>query len=102
MLSDIDIQKAMKVKLDVEMPRVPNPWSLQPSLGSPRVACGTRNRLLLPCNVTVCEEDDGSVTVGFLDPHTLVQMTSNPDVARVADEAGERLGRVLSALDAVA
>ena len=54
--------------------------------------------LLLPCNVTVRDAADGKVSVGFLDPQTMVQMTSNPGVASVADEAGERLRRVQSAL----
>ena len=54
--------------------------------------------LLLPCNVTVREGDNGKVNVGFLDPQLMVQMTSNPKMSSVADEAGERLTRVQTAL----
>ena len=58
--------------------------------------------LSLPCNVTVRDEADDKVIIGFLDPHMMVQMTSNPGVASVADEACQRLRRVQSALACVA
>ena len=54
--------------------------------------------LLLPCNVVVREEVDGSLVVGFMDPVAVMQMTSNPEVARVAHEVRQRLERVRSAL----
>ena len=44
------------------------------------------------------EEPDGRLVVGFMDPVAVMQMTSNPEVARVAHEVRERLERVRSAL----
>ena len=55
---------------------------------------------LLPCNVTVREGDGGKVNVGFLDPQLMVQLTNNPEMKNVEDEAGERLRRVQTALSA--
>jgi len=97
-LSDIDIQKAMKEKLGVEMPAYRILGACNPPLAHRALQAEPEIGLLLPCNVTVREGDDGKVNVGFLDPHTMVQMTSNPEVAKVADDAGERLRRVQSAL----
>ena len=54
--------------------------------------------LLLPCNVVVREEADGRLVVGFMDPVAVMQMTSHPEVGRVAHEVRERLLRVRSAL----
>ncbi|MBC7598908.1 MAG: DUF302 domain-containing protein [Polaromonas sp.] len=97
-LSDIDIQKAMKEKLGVEMPAYRILGACNPPLAHRALQAEPEIGLLLPCNVTVREGDDGRVNVGFLDPQTMVQMTSNPEVAKVADDAGERLRRVQSAL----
>lgn len=54
--------------------------------------------LLLPCNVVVREADDGELGVGFMDPVAVMQMTSNPEVAAVAQAIRIRLERVRSAL----
>ena len=97
-LSDIDIQKAMKEKLGVDMPAYRILGACNPPLAHRALQAEPEIGLLLPCNVTVRDEADGKVSVGFLDPQTMVQMTSNPSVASVADEAGERLRRVQSAL----
>lgn len=97
-LSDIDIQKAMKEKLGIEMPPYRILGACNPHLAHRALQAEPEIGLLLPCNVTVRQEDDGKVIVGFLDPQTMVQMTSNPSIASVADEAGERLRRVQSAL----
>ena len=97
-LSDIDIQKAMKEKLGVDMPAYRILGACNPPLAHRALQAEPEIGLLLPCNVTVRDEADGTVSIGFLDPQTMVQMTSNPGVASVADEAGERLHRVQSAL----
>ena len=54
--------------------------------------------LLLPCYVVVRQEDDGQLVVAFMDPVAVLQMTTNPEVARVAHEVRERLDRVKVAL----
>ena len=87
-LSDIDIQKAMKEKLGVEMPAYRILGACNPPLAHRALQAEPEIGLLLPCNVTVREGDDGKVNVGFLDPQTMVQMTNNPKVASVANEAG--------------
>ena len=54
--------------------------------------------LLLPCNVVVPQDANGQVTVGFIDPIAMLQLTDNPEVAKVARDARERLQRVRAAL----
>ena len=97
-LSDIDIQKAMKEKLGVEMPAYRSLGACNPPLAHRALQAELEIGLLLPCNVTVREGNDGKVSVGFLDPQLMVQLTSNPEMSSVANEAAERLRRVQTAL----
>ena len=97
-LSDIDIQKAMQEKLGVAMPAYRILGACNPPLAHRALQADPEIGLLLPCNVTVRELPDGRVGVGFLDPHTMVQLTDNAAVGAVADDAGQRLERVRQAL----
>lgn len=97
-LSDIDIQKAMKDKLKVEMPPYRILGACNPPLAHGALQAEPEIGLLLPCNVTVRELPDGQVGVGFLDPQLMVQLTGNPAMNKVADEAGQRLARARDAL----
>jgi uncharacterized protein (DUF302 family) len=55
--------------------------------------------LLLPCNVIVYENPDGTSTVEIMDPEAALGMVGpNPALADVAREAKERLRQTLEAL----
>lgn len=97
-LSDIDIQKAMREKLGKEMPAYRILGACNPPLAHQALQAEPEIGLLLPCNVTVREAASGRVIVGFLDPQTMVQLTDNATVAAVADDAGGRLQRAREAL----
>jgi uncharacterized protein (DUF302 family) len=97
-LSDIDIQKAMKEKLgkDVAPQRILG--ACNPPLAYKALQSEADIGLLLPCNVTVRQGDGDDIVVGFLNPDLMVQLTENPALAEVAEEASARLRRVRDAL----
>ena len=97
-LSDIDIQRAMKEKLGADMPPYRILGACNPPLAHQALQAEPDIGLLLPCNVIVREEVDGQLVVAFMDPVAVLQMTPNPEVEGVANEVRARLERVPSAL----
>jgi uncharacterized protein (DUF302 family) len=97
-LSDIDVQHAMKEKLGQDMPPYRILGACNPPLAHQAVTAVPDIGLLLPCNVIVREETPGKVVVGFLDPQIMVGLVGKPEVKLVADAAEQRLRRACASL----
>ena len=97
-LSDIDVQRAMKEKLGVDMPPYRILGACNPPLAHQAIQAVPNIGLLLPCNVIVREEAPERVVVGFLDPQIMVNLVDRPEMKQVADAAEQRLRRACNAL----
>lgn len=96
-LSEIDVRAAMKEKLDLDYRRYKILGACNPNLAHQGLQEEYELGLLLPCNVIVYEDEEGSV-VAAVDPKAMLDVVGNEALARIADEAEERLGRALEAL----
>ena len=96
-LAEIDIRNTLKQKLNVEFRPYVILGVCNPPLAYKALTAEKHIGLLLPCNLVVQEVEDG-ILVSVADAQAMFTLVDNPEVKPVAQDADERLRRVLNSL----
>lgn len=99
-LTEIDVKAVMKKKLDLDKRPYKILGACNPVLANQALTVEPDIGLLLPCNVVVREEEDGSVTVAFMDPSAVLDLVEQEGVHELAGEVKAKLERVRDGLNA--
>ena len=97
-LTEIDVKATLKKKIDVDFRPYKILGACNPPLAHKALSIAPEVGLLLPCNVTVAQEQDGRILVSVIDPELMLGFVDNPALETIACDAKERLSRVVQAL----
>ena len=97
-LTDIDVKATLKKKIDHDRLPYRILGACSPSLAKQAIEADPDIGLLLPCNVVVREEEDGSITVVFMDPVAVLSLVDKPGVEKLANTVRGKLMNVRDAL----
>ncbi|MEZ4226831.1 MAG: DUF302 domain-containing protein [Polyangiaceae bacterium] len=96
-LTTIDVKATLKKKIDADFRPYVILGACNPKLAHRALSTDAQIGLMLPCNVVV-QEREGAVEVSIINPGTMFNMMGDDSLKEVANEADERLRRVMAAL----
>ena len=93
-LTEIDVKATLKAKIDVDRKPYKILGACNPQLANQALNADPDIGLLLPCNVVVREEEDGAVTVAFMDPKAVMSLVERSGVEQLAEQVRAKLEKV--------
>ena len=97
-LTEIDMQKTMKAKLEVDIPAYVILGACNPKMAYEALKLEPRAGAMLPCNVIVRELEDGAIEVSAIDPVASMTAIDNDALQAVAGKVQGLLSQAVSEL----
>lgn len=101
-LTQVDVRTALQEKIGVDFRPYTILGACNPQLAYQALSHAPEIGLMLPCNVTVEQAADSTITVRIIDPVAMMfsgGMGEDAELGNIADQARERLQRVAGALE---
>lgn len=98
-LTEIDVQQTFKNKLDVDFKKYKILGACNPHFAYQALQSEDKIGVMLPCNVIVEENVNGSIEVSAIDPVASMSAVKNPELGPLATEIRARLSRVIDNLN---
>ena len=97
-LTEIDVKDTLKKKLDVDFKKYKILGACNPKFAHKALQAEDKIGVMLPCNVIVEENEDGTVEVSAVNPVASMQAVDNDGLQPIADEIRSRLEKVIGKL----
>lgn len=97
-LNEIDIQKTLKEKIDVDFKKYKILGACNPHFAYKALQSEDKIGLMLPCNVVVEEHKNGIVEVSAIDPIASMSSVENETLGELASEVRSKMESVINGL----
>lgn len=97
-LTEIDVHKTMKEKLDIDFRDYKILGACNPPLAYKALSAEDKIGTMLPCNVIVQKLDDDSIEVAAVDPFASMQAVKNEELSGIATSVKNKLEKVIASL----
>ncbi len=97
-LTEIDIKNTLKNKLDVEFRKYTILGACNPEYAHNALQAESKVGTMLPCNVIVQEQEDGTVEVSAVNPKASMMAIENDKLVQLATDVTQKLQRVVDAI----
>lgn len=97
-LTEIDMQKTMKAKLDVDIPAYVILGACNPKMAYEALQLEPRAGAMLPCNVIVRDLADGVIEISAIDPVASMTAIDSPALQAVAGKVQSLLSEAANEL----
>jgi len=94
-LTEIDVDKILKQKLDVDVGRYKILGACNPNFAYQALQNENKVGTMLPCNVIIRETPENEIEVAAVDPLASMQAIDNPSLKEIALDVREKLSRVI-------
>jgi uncharacterized protein (DUF302 family) len=94
-ITEIDIKETIKQKLDKEFPNYKILGACNPPIAYEALVAEPMIGLLLPCNITVIENDDRSVTVAAIDAQKMLSISGLENLSNMALKVNKLLQQTI-------
>ena len=94
-LTEIDLQKTLKNKLDVDLRKYKILGACNPHFAFKALQSENKIGVFLPCNVIVQEHENKDIEVSVVDPIASMIAVENEDLGAMANEIQQKLKQVI-------
>lgn len=98
-LTEIDIQKTLKNKLDVDFKKYKILGVCNPPFAHQALQAENKIGTMLPCNVIVQELEAGKIEVAAINPMVSMQAVKNDQLENIAQQVSRKLKQVITNLE---
>ena len=96
--ADINVQGALKQKLDADLPKITIIGTNTPKVGLKLFSSDPKLGVLLPFSIVLHDLEEGDVEVSMIDPEFLFQSVDDPEIIQLGAEVKVVFNEILDSL----